>query len=87
MQAGKISDFEQRANLRDAPIPDGLQAGDTRPSIVGDQLAGFGELGGGTFVVAFESVGGGQPRMRSRMYRIGVARLFEPGDRLVGQST
>ena len=52
--------------------------------IVSNQPAGFGEFGGGAFGVAFERVGGGEPCMRSRMNGIGVTRLFEPRDRLVG---
>ena len=71
------------ADLRQPEKSRGLQAGDARISIVAAQPAGFGEFGGGAFGVAFKGIGGGEPGMVLRECRIGVARFFEPGNRLV----
>ena len=61
----------------------GLQAGDARIAAVAEP-AGLGEFRGGALDPAFEAIGGGEAAVRPRMSAVGGARLFEPGDRLVG---
>jgi hypothetical protein len=65
--------------LRHSPISlTGLQVGDARIAIVAAQPPGFGEFGGGVFGLALEGIGGGEAGANERIFRIGVARLFEP---------
>ena len=57
--------------------------GDAGVTIVADQSACCGELGGGAFNVAFQSIARGKERAKDSRRRGGAARLFAPGDRLV----
>ena len=83
-QAGEISGLVQRADFRYPEISDGLQAVDARIAIIAAQPSSFGELGDRVFSLAYEGVGRGEVSVNNRAYRIGVARLLEPDDRLAG---
>src|SRR6516225_419868 len=61
----------------------GPQARDARITTVGDQSAGFGELGGGALALALESINRSEVGTNSEILRIGAPRFLEPDDRLV----
>jgi hypothetical protein len=59
---GEICGFDQGADFRHPPKFGDAQTGDSGVTIVVDQPARLGELGGGALSVAFESIGGGEAR-------------------------
>src|SRR6516164_2269085 len=62
----------------------GLQSSDARKEISSIEPLGLGEFRSGAFGVASEGIGGGEAAALDRYTRQGVARFFEPHDRLVG---
>src|SRR6516165_9087006 len=60
-----------------------FETGNARIAIVTAQAARLDEFGGGTLAIACQCIGGCKPGARPRQPRIGVARPFEPGDRVV----
>ena len=60
------------------------QMGDAQKRISADQPPGFGEFGGGTLVLAFQGIGGGELGVKGRSQRIGAVCFFEPENCLVG---
>src|ERR1700745_1239017 len=84
-EAGDIGGFEQDVDLRHQSLVifGGPQASEARKAVVAAQPAGLGEFGGGAFGLAGKRVSGSELGADVRMCPIGVARLFEPDDRLV----
>src|SRR5262249_48553376 len=79
-QAGEESRFRQGPDLgqphRSLLRPSNARRCAAKPT-------GFGEFRGGTFGLAFEAIGRSEEDADLGVCRIGVARLFEPDDRLV----
>src|SRR5215472_12154343 len=72
-----------KSSVRYLGVSFGRQASEARITIVGTQPSRFSEFSGGAFGLADQGVGGGEDGATDRMCRHGVARLFEPDDRLV----
>jgi hypothetical protein len=73
---------DQGADLRNTPIPQGDQLGDSRIAIVATLFARFGQLYGGAFRRPFERVSRGEKGMDQRMARKLASRPFEPEESL-----
>ena len=83
-EASEIGGFVQGADLRHPKVAEGLLTSAAREAITGAHPPGLGEFGGGALGSAVEGVGGGELGAEVRVRRSSIARLLEPGDRLLG---
>jgi len=81
-QAGEKGVLDQLADLRHAEISHSDQPSNARITAAAAQASRLREFSSGALDLAVEGTSRGEPGANTRQYRIGIACLFQPDDRL-----